>query len=584
MATTVANESADKATNKAAAPGKSARGYADLHDHLSALDEAGLLVTIDHPVNKDTELQALVRWQFRGGIPESGRKAFLFTNVIGAGGRKYHMPVVVGALAATPEIYRIGMGVALADIGACWSRAMANPIPPVEVGDAPCHEVVLIGDDLEGEGPNGEGGGLDALPVPLSTPGFDAAPYLTATNCITRDPDTLVQNMGTYRAGLKAPRRLGVKNFANLGQGGHAHWLKYKERGEPMPMAIVVGCPPAVAYVGPQKIAAGVDEVAVAGGITGAPINVARARTVDLMVPAESEIVIEGLIDTEFLEPEGPFGESHGHVNLEEYNFIMDITAITRRNDAVLTSIISQVTPSESSVIKRVAYEPLFLAHLRDHLGIKGVVKVSLHEPLTNIRRVIFIQFERGVPTTEVWRALYGASSFQAPCGKYVIAVNQDIDPENGDAVFWALAYRANPALDMEILKHRDRGHGPRLERGDGEDSSLLVDATLKVDMPPVALPKREYMEGARALWERLGLPPLKPEAPWHGYSLGDWTDEWDAAAQRAVAGDYLENGRRSAQLRRKGVSPNTSIRDVPPARPKPLRRGEGPPEGEAGP
>jgi 4-hydroxy-3-polyprenylbenzoate decarboxylase len=302
------------------------------------------------------------------------------------------------------------------------------------------------------------------------------------------------------------------------------------------------------------------------------------------MVPAESEIVIEGLIDTEFLEPEGPFGESHGHVNLEEYNFIMDITAITRRNDAVLTSIISQVTPSESSVIKRVAYEPLFLAHLRDHLGIKGVVKVSLHEPLTNIRRVIFIQFERGVPTTEVWRALYGASSFQAPCGKYVIAVNQDIDPENGDAVFWALAYRANPALDMEILKHRDRGHGPRLERGDGEDSSLLVDATLKVDMPPVALPKREYMEGARALWERLGLPPLKPEAPWHGYSLGDWTDEWDAAAQRAVAGDYLENGRRSAQLRRKGVSPNTSIRDVPPARPKPLRRGEGPPEGEAGP
>jgi len=190
---------------------------------------------------------------------------------------------------------------------------------------------------------------------------------------------------------------------------------------------------------------------------------------------------------------------------------------------------------------------------------------VSLHEPLTNLRPVIFIQFERGVARTEVWRALYGASSFQAACGKYVIAVNDDIDPDNCDAIFWALAYRANPDLDIEILKHRNRGHGPRLTRGGGEDASLLIDATLKADMPPVALPKREYMEHARELWEKLGLPALKPEAPWHGYSLGDWSDEWDAAAARAAAGDYLENGRRSARLRRKGIAPNTSVRDVPP-------------------
>ena len=99
--------------------------------------------------------------------------------------------------------------------------------------------------------------------------------------------------------------------------------------------------------------------------------------------------------------------------------------------------------------------------------------------------------------------------------------------------------------------------------RAGREESTLLVDATLKADMPPVALPKKEYMEHAKALWERLDLPTLAPEPPWHGYSLGDWSDEWDAAAARAVAGDYLENGRRSAQLRRKGITPNTSIRDV---------------------
>jgi 4-hydroxy-3-polyprenylbenzoate decarboxylase len=94
-------------------------------------------------------------------------------------------------------------------------------------------------------------------------------------------------------------------------------------------------------------------------------------------------------------------------------------------------------------------------------------------------------------------------------------------------------------------------------------DSTLLIDATLKADMPPVALPKKEYMEHAKDLWEKLGLPPLKPESPWYGYSLGDWTEEWDLAAKRAADGDYLRNGERSAQWRRKLEDPQVPIRDV---------------------
>ena len=92
----------------------------------------------------------------------------------------------------------------------------------------------------------------------------------------------------------------------------------------------------------------------------------AKCVTVDLDVPADAEIVIEGLIDPELLEPEGPFGESHGHVALEDFNMSMQVTAITHKRKPVFVSIISQVTPSESSVIKKVAYEPMFLAHLRD--------------------------------------------------------------------------------------------------------------------------------------------------------------------------------------------------------------------------
>ena len=132
--------------------------------------------------------------------------------------------------------------------------------------------------------------------------------------------------------------------------------------------------------------------------------------------------------------------------------------------------------------------QPQFLRHLRNNLGLRSVKKVIMHEPLTNIRPVIFLQMERGTPTTEVWRALYGVSSYSSNCGKFCIALNEDIDPTNGDFLLWALAYRTNPRLDVQILDHRAPLHGPKVDRG--EESTMLIDATLKGDMPPIALPK----------------------------------------------------------------------------------------------
>jgi len=535
------------------------RPYRDLQEHLKALDEAGLLQTIDEPVDKDAEMHPLVRWQFCGGIAENDRKAFLFTNIKDGKGRAFDMPVVVGALAANPAVYSEGMEVPVEEIGPKWQAAIANPIPPVIVKEAPCHEVVLTGDDLLGEG-----NGLDALPIPVSTPGFDAAPTLTSTNTITRDPETGVQNMGTYRCGLKAPDRLVVRMATRVGgAGGYVHYQRFKERGEKMPCAIVLGCPPYVAFMGPQKLPVGMDEVDVAGGLAGAPINMVKAKTIDLLVPAESELVIEGLIDTENVEPEGPFGESHGHVALEEFNMPMQITAITHKAKPVIPSYISQVAPSESSVMKKVAYEPLFLAHLQNTLSVRGITKVSLHEPLTGLLRVSIITFERGVPKTEIWRALYGTASFKGDCSKICIAVDEDIDPANADALLWAMAYRHNPVEDVQILEHRGQGHGPKREHSGEEDSTLLIDATMKSDMPPLALPTKEYMERAKVLWDKLGLPPVRETNPWFGYSLGDWTDVWDAAAQRAATGDYLENGRMTLERQQKNLVPETSVRDV---------------------
>src|SRR5258707_9790666 len=117
---------------------KGAKVAKDFQDHLAALEERGLVVRVDRPINKDTELHPLARWQFQGALPEDERRAFLFTNVVGSDGRKYDMPVVAGALAASPEIYALGMGVALDEIGPAWPKAIHNPIPPVSVASAAC--------------------------------------------------------------------------------------------------------------------------------------------------------------------------------------------------------------------------------------------------------------------------------------------------------------------------------------------------------------------------------------------------------------------------------------------------------------
>ena len=540
--------------------GKTAAGPAlDFQTHLAALEAAGLLVRIDRPIDKDTELHPLVRWQFQGGLPEDQRRAFLFTNVVDGSGKRYDMPVAVGALAASPDIYAIGMGKPIEEIGAAWVHAVANPIPPVKVTSPACQEVIITGDDLRKPD-----GGLKLLPVPISTPGFDSAPYLTATLCVTKDPESGIQNMGTYRGALKATDRLGVRMASRIGgAGGYQHWLKHRKMKTPMPCAIVIGCAPVVVFTGPQKLAIDQDEMGVAGALAGVPIRVARCVTIDLDVPADSEIVIEGLVDPELLEPEGPFGESHGYVALEDFNMSMRVTAITHKRKPVLASIISQVTPSESSVIKKVAYEPMFLSHLRDQLSIKGIRAVSLHEPLSNVRPVIFLKFAQGAARTEVWRGLHGASTLRADCGKIVVAVSEDIDPTNTNAVLWSIAYRANPIEDVHIAPYRSSGHGPKADRK-SNDSSMLIDATLKQPYPPLALPAREFMEKARGIWDELGLPTLSPQPPWHGYTLGDWAETWDTYAQRAVNREWEISGNETFAQRRGGLTPETPVRDAP--------------------
>jgi len=174
---------------------------------------------------------------------------------------------------------------------------------------------------------------------------------------------------------------------------------------------------------------------------------------------------------------------------------------------------------------------------------------------------VIFLQYAAETQKSEVWRGLSGAATFMAGCGKIVIAVSDDIDPESIDAVLWSLAYRSNPIEDVHIEPYRGNlqgaQYGPR-----SADSAMLIDATRKRSMPPLALPARQFMERARMIWEDLGLPALAAQSPWHGYTLGDWTDSRETFARRAAVGERDTTGRETLARQHAGVMPETPTRE----------------------
>jgi 4-hydroxy-3-polyprenylbenzoate decarboxylase len=122
------------------------------------------------------------------------------------------------------------------------------------------------------------------------------------------------------------------------------------------------------------------------------------------------------------------------------------------------------------------------------------------------------------------------------------------------------MSYRCQPQHDLKILERKDPGHGPRGPRDGGESASVMINALLKGKFAPVALPKREFMEKAKAIWERLGLPPLKPESPWHGYDLGVWPAHLERQAQMATQSDYFAFGDDLIRQRRSDVSMNEPI------------------------
>jgi len=524
------------------------RHFGDLREFLAEVKRRGRLYRFTEPVNKETELMPLFRVETRG-LPDGERRVLFFEDVRGTDGRRYVMKVAAGVYGASRDFVAWGMGCeSMKESLERWHEGLTRPLEPVLVENGPVQEEVHVGGELKELG-------LDELPVPVEEPGFSGM-LRTGMPMITKDPETGTRNVGTYNGFLRARDRM-VAAVGSIHDAMVYHWSKARQRGEPLPLAIVVGCTPAVMLVGSARIPYGLDELAVAGGIGGSPLELVRCKTIPVEVPAGAEIVIEGLMSTEVAEPRTAFGEYPGYLNMEEnYRPVLQVTAITHRKDAIFTPVTVGFFPSDTSAVWGFAHEAMLYHHLR---YASGFPVDDVHFPECAGGSDFCVVRMRQRKGLNAWSVLQAASSVSG--SKFIVLVDDDIDIRDRDALLWAMTYRVRPESDIQTVYGRSPGLDPSgSPPGTGHErmesrlaghqyGKTLMNALRKWPYPPVALPAKEYMERALAIWAKHeDLPQPKLGEPWHGYTLGIWSEEDRQNAALITEGKYLQVGEKTAR------------------------------------
>ncbi len=468
--------------------------YPSLREYLAALDERGKLHRIKAEVEKDWEIAAVCRRVFQKVVPER-RPVLLFERIKG-----FDMPVLVGSLGASFEIYAIALQDRVDNIQERWEKAQRHPIKPKKVSTGPCKENISRGNDAD----------LSRIPVPTWTVGEDPGPYITAPCVVSRDPDSGAYNVGTYRLQVKGPRKMGI--WAADGQHVSRHRLKNEARGQSTPVAVVLGPEPTIEMVSVTKFSPETQEYDIAGGLRGEPVSLVPCETVPIEVPATAEIVIEGEIPPGYREPEGPFGEYTGYMGAAGNMPVIEVTCITHRNNPIYRAFFSQMPPSESSCIKRVGREQSLLKHLKDDLQLP--VR-DLHLPETSaVAGTMLISIKKADPS-DTKRVVSGVLRYAEGFGKYIIVVDEDIDIRDHAQVDWAMSFHVQPIRDVEIMPNvqavaLDPSQAPADVPQEDESrkisSKVIIDATRKHKFPALALPPDEHLRRVDGQWAKYGL------------------------------------------------------------------------------
>ncbi|MBI4294527.1 MAG: UbiD family decarboxylase [Betaproteobacteria bacterium] len=464
-----------------------------MRDFLAALEKKGLLRRITRPVDRMWEPAALAKWMYQA-LPEEKRFGMFFENVKG-----YKIPIVTGALGANTAAYATALDIEPGEINEAWVEACRNPIAPKVVDKAPCQEVVLTGKDVR----------LSYLPIPVWTPGKDIGPYLT-TNTVTKDLDTGVQNMGVYRSQVRDETNV-ISNLAP-GRQGYINMLTWTDKGKVAPIAWAIGSPPAVHMATVANLPYGADEIGIAGGMMGEPVRMVKCKTVDLLVPADAEIIIEGEIHPGETDMEGPFGEFAGYMGPIDRRPVVRITAITHRKDPIFYGYTSQMPPSESTTIQSLTNAGIMLKTLRYDLSEITVTDVFIDQTFGGLLAHAIIAMKSNYPghSKKVGRLVADMSPI-----KRVTVVDNDIDIRDHTHIDWAMNSRFNPARDTVLIKdvYFPINMDPSVRSQTTQDtmgSKVVCDATLKVDAGTFSLPPREIMMKALDVWKEAGLPEFE--------------------------------------------------------------------------
>lgn len=462
----------------------------EMREFLAVLEQRGLVRRVSAEVDPATDIGCVVKWGFQA-LPEEDRFGFVFDNVKGS-----TIPVATGALGASVEAYAVGLGVEPPEINAKWEEALLNPVPPVTVENAPCQEVVLEGDDVD----------LGRFPVPVWTPGKDAGPYLTSI-VVTREIDSDVQNYGVYRTQVLGPDRM-VCNLSPGRQGRRCvdTWFA---RGEPAPIAFVLGAEPSMYYAAVTSLPLSVDEAMIAGGLKGEALEQVRGHSVDLAIPARTEIVVEGLVHPGDEAEEGPFGEFAGYMGPVGPRPVVEVTAITHRTDPVFYGLASQMPPSESTTMQSLTNAGQLLKVLRHDLGETSVVDAVIDKTFGGLLAHVVVAVRPGAPGNgkRIGRLVADVS----PC-KRITVVDHDVDIRDQEHLNWAMNSHYDPARDTVIIDdvfvpmYMDpsvRVRGGNTDPG----SKVVVDATSSIDAGDFSIPGREVMEDTLKIWKEAGLP-----------------------------------------------------------------------------
>ena len=461
--------------------------YQDMRALIATLESTGKLRRVKKEVDPAWEIGAMARWIYQG-FPEDQRFGLLFEKVKGSS-----MPVATALIGASRQVYALALGTTPERIHQVWLQAMRHPVAPQVVSSGPVQEVVIPADKVD----------LASLPVPMWTPGKDKRPCITAC-VITRDHDSGVQNMGTYRCQVQA------KNLITLntrpGRQAYANYDSYAQQGKPAPVAVAICCEPAVHLATSAALPKGVDEITVAGGLKGVPVEVVQARTVDLLVPAHAEIIVEGELHPTGRMIEDPFGEFAGYMGPDAGpRPYFEVKCITHRTHPIYYGYISQYPPSESTMIQGQANECAIHKMLVDYFGETTVADVAMNQTHGGLLGHAVIQMKPLYPghAKKVGRIVCETTPV-----KMITVVDLDIDIRYQQHLDMAVNSRVNPARDVVVIQDVYNFYDPA--GINGISSKWVVDATQKGQHPDISLPPKEYLWRGYQSWREAGLPAFE--------------------------------------------------------------------------